>query len=102
MLLGIPRDTSAEAIPIQPQALRKLGITGRAAMTFQLGDTLRRISESGTRLHHPHYDDQEVRTATARRILGRELSHQLGENLGRGSSMSQEHFFGKVISALQF
>ena len=100
MHLAIPRDTSAEAIRIQHQALRKIGLPGRAAMTFQLGDNLRRLSESGVRLHHPDYDEQEVRTATARRILGRQLSRILGEFLGQGPAMSQQDFFAKVISAL--
>src|SRR5438045_3387624 len=101
MRTAIPRDTSPDAIRIQHQALNKLSLTGRAAMTFQLGENLRQLSESGIRLHHPDYDDQQVRGATARRILGRQLSPQLGTNLGRGPSMSQQEFFIKVISALQ-
>ena len=101
MHAAIPRDTTPQAIRIQHQALHKLGIAGRAAMTFQLGENLRRISESGIRLHHPDYDDEQVRAATARRMLGRELSKHLSTDLGQGPSMSQQEFFGKVISALQ-
>src|SRR3954467_8276373 len=101
MRTAIPRDTSPDAVRIQNQALRKIGLPGRAAMTFELGDNLRRLSESGIRLHHPDYDEQEVRSATARRILGRQLSTQLGDFLGRGPAMGQQVFFGKVVAALR-
>jgi hypothetical protein len=101
MVLGIPRDTSIEAIRVQHRALRKLGLAGRAEMTFQLGDNLRSISESGVRLHHPGYNEDQVRAATAQRTLGRELSRVVGANLGRGAVMSQQDFLGKVISALE-
>jgi hypothetical protein len=100
MISLFPRDTSIDAIRVQHQALRKLGIAGRAAMTFQLGDNLRSLSESGVRLHHPEYDERQVRAATATRTLGRELSRQIGEDLGRGRAMSQQDFFARIVSAL--
>jgi hypothetical protein len=100
MISLFPRDTSIDAIRVQHQALRKLGIAGRAAMTFHLGDNLRNLSENGVRLHHPEYDERRVQTATAMRTLGRDLARQIGEDLGRGRVMSQQDFFSKIVSAL--
>jgi hypothetical protein len=100
MVSLLPRDTSAEAIRIQHKALRKLGMAGRAAMTFQLGENLRSVSESGIRLHHPEYNEQKVAATIAERSLGRELARKLGINLGRGRVMSQQDFFSKIVSAL--
>jgi hypothetical protein len=101
MILGIPRDTTVDAIRVQHRALRRLGLSGRAAMTFQLGDNLRGISESGIRFHHPEFSNQQVRAATARRTLGRELAGELGARLGQGAAMSQQDFFSKIVSAIQ-
>jgi hypothetical protein len=100
MVLGISRDTTGDAVRVQHQALRRLGLAGRAAMTFQLGDNLRGISESGIRLHHPQFTKQELQAATAKRIVGRELAGKLGTRLGQGAAMSQQDFFSKIVSAL--
>ena len=100
MVVRLPRDTSEDAIRVQHQALRRLGLAGRAAMTFELGDSLRSISESGIRLHHPDFSETQVRAAAAQRMLGRELSQSAGARLGRGLAMSQQDFFAKIISAL--
>ena len=100
MVIRLPRDTSDDAIRVQHQALRRIGLAGRAAMTFQLGDNLRSISESGIRLHHPEFNEEQMRAATARRTLGRELSQEIGAKLGRGVAMSQQDFLATIIFAL--
>lgn len=100
MVVGFPRDTTDEAIQVERQALRRLGLEGRAAMTFELADNLRSIVESGIRLHHPEFDESQRRAAIAQRILGPELAKQLGAKLGQGAAMSQRAFFEKITSAL--
>jgi hypothetical protein len=100
MVVRFPKDTTDDAIRIQHQALRRLGLAGRAAMTFELGNNLRNIVESGIRLHHPEFSEFQTRAAIARRLLGRELAKRVGAKLGQGTGMSQEDFFEKIISAL--
>src|SRR2546421_3059073 len=100
MFVRFPRDTTDDAIRVQHQALRRLGLEGRAAMTFELGNNLRSVVESGIRLHHPEFDESQRRAAIAKRILGRELAELVGAKLGQGAAMSQEDFFEKITSAL--
>ena len=42
-----PADTTVEAARVQNEILRRLVISGRAALTFDLIDSLRRIVEDG-------------------------------------------------------
>jgi len=66
-------DTSREAGRMHMEALRRLGIAGRARMTFELSDDLRRVAEAGVRHRHPDYDDDMVQLALVRLWLGPEL-----------------------------
>ena len=77
MVLRLPRDTSDDAIRAQHQALRRLGLAGRAAMTFELGDNLRTLLKIGIRLHHPEWNEQQVQAAVVERLLGRDLAEQV-------------------------
>ena len=70
---GIPRDTTPDAWRVQGEALRAMGIEGRARMTFELSDNLRRSVEAGVRHRHPEYDEDQVRLAGIRLRLGDEL-----------------------------
>ena len=69
---AIPADTSPEAFRKQIAALRRLGISGRAQMTFELSDSLRATVEAGVRHRHPDYDDESVRMAVLRLMIGEE------------------------------
>jgi hypothetical protein len=69
-------------------------------MTFELGNNLRKIVESGIRLHHPEFDESQRRAAIAQRMLGAELAKRVDSKLGQGPTMSQEVFFEKITSAL--
>jgi len=69
----IPADTTIEAMQKQFEILERLGIEGRAEMTFQLSDNLRQITEAGVRLRNPQYDEQAVRREVLRITLGDEL-----------------------------
>ena len=68
-----PPDTSPDSLAASVSALRRLGIAGRAAMTFELGNALRARVEAGVRRCHPDDDDELVRVATARLWLGRKF-----------------------------
>jgi hypothetical protein len=67
---AIPRDTSREAFWVQVDVMRRLGIEGRAKLTFRLCDNLRRVLAEGVRHRHPGYTDDQVRLAVIRLRLG--------------------------------
>ena len=67
------KDTTEQAAAVQNEILRRIGIEGRARMTFELSDNLRRIVEDGVRLRHPDWDDEAVRLRVIRLTLGRRL-----------------------------
>ena len=67
------RDTTVEAAKVHAAALRRLGLEGRARMTFELSDNLRAVTEAGIRHRHPDYDEEQVRLALIRAMLGDEL-----------------------------
>lgn len=69
----IPADTTIDAMRKQFEILERLGIEGRAEMTFQLSDNLRQVVEAGVRLRHPEYNDKAVRREVLRITLGDEL-----------------------------
>jgi len=69
----IPNDTTVDALRKQFEILERIGIEGRAEMTFQLSDNLRQIIEEGVRLRHPEYNNRQVRREVLRITLGDEL-----------------------------
>jgi hypothetical protein len=69
----IPKDTTIDALQKQFEILDRIGIAGRAEMTFQLSDNLRQIIEDGVRLRHPEYRDNQVHGEVLRITLGDEL-----------------------------
>ena len=69
----IPADTTLDALRKQFEILERIGIEGRAEMTFELSDNVRQIVEAGVRLRHPEYNDAEVRREVLRITLGDEL-----------------------------
>ena len=60
---SIPSDTTADSFARHIEALRKMDISARAQMTFELSDNLRSIVESGIRQRHPDYSAEEVQRA---------------------------------------
>ena len=70
---AIRTDTTFEAACRQNEILRRIGIAGRARMTFELGDNLRRIVEDGVRHRHPDWDNEAVRLRAIRLTLGKRL-----------------------------
>ena len=76
----IPADTTIDALRKQFEILERIGIEGRAEMTFQLGDNLRQIIEDGVRLRHPEYSNSRVRREVLRITLGDELYRKAYES----------------------
>ena len=73
-------DTSQAAESKQIETLRKMGLSGRVELTFQLCDNLRQITRSGIRHRHPEYTEQQVTQAYLRLILEPELFEQVFPN----------------------
>ena len=76
----LPKDTSQVAANVQIETLRKMGLSGRVELTFQLCDNLRQITKAGIRHRHPDYTDQQVTQAYLRLILEPELFDQVFPN----------------------
>ncbi len=74
---ALPADTAPEARAVHIQALRRMGISGRAAMTFELTRALRQTVRAGIRQRHPDYTKEEVHLALMRLTLGEELFHEV-------------------------
>ena len=75
-------DTSKSAELKQIEALRSMGLSGRAELTFQLCDNLREITRSGIRHRHPDYTEQQVTQAYLRLILEPDLFQQVFPGCG--------------------
>lgn len=73
----IPADTSIDTLRKQFEILERIGIEGRAEMTFELSDNLRQIIEDGVRLHHPEYNDSQIFHEVIRITVGDELYSKL-------------------------
>ena len=69
----LPHDTKNDAFIKQIEVLRKMGISGRAQMTFELSDNLRSTVESGIRQRHPNYNEEQVKLAVFRLVLDKTL-----------------------------
>jgi hypothetical protein len=68
--IAVPLDTSRQAHALQREVYLRLGGAGRIAVMFQLNDTVRRLAMAGIRARHPGYDEEQVRLAYARLVLG--------------------------------
>jgi hypothetical protein len=69
-------DTRPEAMAKQVEVLRRMGLSGRAAMMFELGDNLRSIVEAGVRLRHADWDSRSVEREVLRLMIGDDLFRQ--------------------------
>jgi hypothetical protein len=59
----IPLDTTVDSFARHIEALRKMDISDRAQMMFELSDNLRSIVEAGIRQRHPDYSPDQVQRA---------------------------------------
>ncbi len=69
-------DTTDDALREHIKGLRRLGISGRAAMTFELSDNLRQIVKDGVRYRHPDWDEAQVTREALRIVLGDHLFNE--------------------------
>lgn len=67
---AVPLDTSRAAHTIQRDVYLRMGGAGRVAVMFRLTDAVRRLAQAGIRARHPEYDEDRVRRAYARLVLG--------------------------------
>jgi hypothetical protein len=70
-------DTTADALAVQLQVLRRIGVAGRAAMTFELSDNLRQIVKDGVRCRHPDWDETQIKHETFRIVYGERLYNEV-------------------------
>ncbi|MFH1862965.1 MAG: hypothetical protein ABH878_09175 [bacterium] len=69
----LPADTTLEAFHVQIEVLRRIGAQQRAKMTGELCANLRELLASGVRMRHPEYNEQDVKWAVSRLIVGEKL-----------------------------
>jgi hypothetical protein len=74
---GPPADTDPEAHRVQMEAYRRMGGRGRSEVMFRLNAMARGITSAGIRARHPEYDDEQVRLALFRLVLGDALFRRL-------------------------
>lgn len=70
----IPKDTAPDAWAVQREIYQRLGGRGRLEIMFRLTETVRRLAIAGIRARHPEYDDDHVKRAYARLVLGDALT----------------------------
>ena len=72
----LPHDTQSESAVRQFDALKKMDISARAEMTFQLSDNLRSIVETGIRHRHPNYTHDQVIQAVLSLVMDKDIVSQ--------------------------
>jgi hypothetical protein len=69
----LPHDTQKDPALKQYDILRKMTLSQRAEMTFQLNDNLRDIVRAGILQRHPEYTPDQVTQAALNLIMDNEL-----------------------------
>lgn len=73
-IVNVSSDTSPDADRAQIEAYRRMSGSDRLATAFRLIALARRATLSGIRARHPDYDEEQVRRAYARLVLGDQLT----------------------------
>lgn len=73
----LPADTSREAREAQFEILRRMGAAGRFRAGLDLCEEVRAGLSAAVRRRHPDYDDETVRLATVRLLLGEKLFREV-------------------------
>jgi hypothetical protein len=71
---SIPEDTAPAAHAVQTAIYKKMGGRQRTAVAFRLNALARETAMAGIRARHPGYDEEQVRFALHRLILGDEVT----------------------------
>ncbi len=78
----IPKDTTVEALRKQFEILKRIGIEGRAKMTFELSDKARQELIANIKKQHPEFTKQQIKLEVIRRCYGEELSRKVAAAKG--------------------
>lgn len=68
-----PHNTTDEAHQAQLDAWRRMGPETRVRVAFEMSEDVRRMAAEGIRARHPDYDDERIRRALFRLLLGEAL-----------------------------
>jgi len=74
---AVPADTSREALEAQFEILRQMGTAGRFRAGLDLCESVRKGLGAAIRSRNPGYDDDTVRLATVRLMLGEPLFREV-------------------------
>jgi len=75
--MDAPLDTSPEANAVQIEAYRRMGGARRLQVVFDLNALARTLTLAGIRSRHPSYDEEQVKRAYARLVLGDDLYREV-------------------------
>jgi len=87
----IPNDTTIDAFRKQFEILERIGIEGRAKMTFQLSDNLRQVVKDGVKHRHPDYDEQKTKLAVFRITYGESSFREVFGNMQSAKDLIKEN-----------
>ena len=73
----IPSDTTIDALRKQFEILERIGIEGRAKMTFELSDKARQKLIDDIKKQHPEFTKQQLIIEIIRRCYGEELAQKV-------------------------
>ena len=75
--IGLPRDTTPEAMAKEFEILRRIGPGDKFAMIFELNENMRSLVKAGVKYRHPDWDDQSVEREVKRLMIGDELFREV-------------------------
>jgi hypothetical protein len=75
--IGLPCDTTPEAMAKEFEILRRISPADKLAMVFELSDNLRELVRAGVRYRNPDWDEARVNTEVARIWLGDGLYNEV-------------------------
>lgn len=78
--MPLDQDTTTSAQEVQLEVLRRMGAARRVAVAADVSDAVRRVAAEGIRARHPDYDDEMVRHALFRLVLGDALYQEAWPN----------------------
>ena len=78
----IPKDTTIDALQKQFKILERIGIEGRAEMTFELSDKARQELIDNIKKQHPEITKQQLILEIIRRCYGDKLANEVAAAKG--------------------
>ena len=78
----IPADTTIDALRKQFEILERIGIEGRAEMTFEMSDKARQELIDDIKKQHPEFTRRQVINEVIRRCYGEKLFREIAAAKG--------------------